>query len=279
MSYSYYNGKYAPTEEIAVPLTDRALYFGDGIYDAAIGRGGRIFLLSEHIDRLLGNAPKLSIPLSLTRAELESILFETVNRSGLECYFVYFQLTRNGGKRSHIANNDFGSNLLVTVSSMPPPKARQSLKLVTYEDKRFEYCNIKTLNLIPSVLAASYADECGCDEAIFHRGKTVTECAHSNISVIKDNTLITHPADNHILPGITRKHLISAAKKLGISVIERPFTLDELFDCDEAVVTSTSKLISGVSFINGKAVGGHDNKSLKLLAEELISEYNDEMSL
>lgn len=277
-SYSFYNGKYAPTDEITVPLTDRALYFGDGIYDAAIGRNRKIFLLDEHLDRLFGNAPKLSIPLPYSKEELASILLETVRRSGYESYFVYFQLTRNGGKRSHIADSSFGANLLVTVSEQPLPTENYALKLVSFEDKRFEYCDIKTLNILPSVLASTYASERGCDEAVFHRGDMVTECAHSNVSILKGGALHTHPADSHILPGITRRHLILAAKKLGITVIEEPFTLKDLSDADEILVTSTTKLIAGANLLDGKPVGGRDKYNLKRLSDALLDEYYSQMS-
>lgn len=276
MSFSFYNGTYAPTEEIKIPLNDRSLYFGDGIYDAAIGRGGKIFLLDEHLDRLFGNAPKLFIPISYTRSELADILLETVRLSGYDSYFVYFQITRNGGKRNHIADSSFGSNLLVTVSEQPPPAENYSLKLVTFEDKRFEYCDIKTLNLLPSVLASTYAHGRGCDEAVFHRADTVTECAHSNLSILKDGVLYTHPTDSHILPGITRRHLILAAKKLGISVKEEPFTLEELTNADEILVTSTTKLIAGANLLDGKPVGGGDTDNLKRLSKALLDEYFSE---
>ena len=274
--YSFYNGTFAETEDIAIPLTDRALYFGDGIYDAAIGRNGRIFLLEEHLDRLYGNAPKLSIPVGYTREQMTDILFETVKRSGFEVYFVYFQLSRNGAKRNHVAEEKYGSNLLVTVSESALPMKNQFLDLVTYEDKRFEYCDIKTLNLLPSVLASTYAKERSCDEAVFHRGETVTECAHSNISILKNGRLVTHPTDSHILPGITRRHLIDASLRLGIEVEERGFTLGELFDADEVIVTSTTKLIAPAKSIDKIAVGGRDKARLELLSDELLREYYDQ---
>ncbi len=273
MSYSYYNGVFAPTEQIKIPLTDRALYFGDGIYDAAIGRGRKIFLLDEHIDRLYGNAPRLSIPLKYTKEELSDILRETVKRAGYEYSFVYFQLSRNGGKRIHNASPEFGANLLVTVSEASPPIKDLSIKLATFEDKRFEYCDIKTLNLLPSVLAATYAEQMGCEEAVFYRGDTVTECAHSNISILKNGALISHPENPHILPGITRRHLLSAARSLKIAVVERPFSLEELFSADEVIVTSTSKLIAKAHLIDNRSVGGRDSKNSELLCELLLSEY------
>ncbi len=272
MSYSFYNGTFAPTEEITVPLTDRALYFGDGIYDAAIGRNGKIFLLDEHLDRFFENAQKISIKPYYSRAEIIDIFKETIKRASFDSFFLYFQLSRKGGKRQHSFNDSFGSNLLVTVSELPPPDFKH-IDLVTFEDRRFEYCNIKTLNLLPSVLAAAYAEENGCYETVFHRGDTVTECAHSNISILMSGKLITHPTDSHILPGITRKHLINAAKELEMSVVERPFALSEMFCADEVIVTSTTKLITCADRIDGNAVGGKDGKNLNLLYKKLLSEY------
>ncbi len=275
-SYSFYNGTFAPTEKIKIPLSDRSIYFGDGIYDAAIGRNGKIFLLQEHLDRLFKNAEKLDIPITFSKEKTFDILLEIVKKSDFEHFFLYFQLTRNGGKRNHIADKSFGSNFLVTISEYPEPKKCQNLGLVTYEDKRFEYCDIKTLNLLPSVLAATYAEKNGSDEAVFHRNNIVTECAHSNISILKNGIIITHPTNSHILPGITRKHLISAAKKLDLIVNERPFTINELFSADEIIVTSTTKLIARANIVDGKTVGGGDPENLNKLSEYLLNEYYSE---
>ena len=103
-------------------------------------------------------------------------------------------------------------------------------------------CNIKTINLLPAVLANQKAEEAGCDETIFHRGDRVTECSHSNVHILKDGALKTAPCDNLILPGITRAHRIAQCREMGVPVIEEPFTLDELFDADEVFFSSSSAL-------------------------------------
>jgi D-alanine transaminase len=141
----------------------------------------------------------------------------------------------------------------------------KKLKLITYPDIRYELCNVKTLNLLPNVLASQRAFEKGCDEVAFHRNGTVTECAHNNISILKDGVFRTHPLTNHILPGTTRRHLIQHCGELGIPVDETAFTVDELFAADEVIVTSIGSLCNPVSEIDSKPVGGKAPELLKKL--------------
>ena len=144
------------------------------------------------------------------------------------------------------------------------------------EDTRFLHCNIKTLNLLPSVMAAQKAKEAGCQEAVFHRGGRVTECAHSNCHILKDGILYTAPADNLILPGIARAHLIRVCKKLEIPVSETPYTLKEMMDADEVLVTSSTKLCVAASEIDGTPVGGRAPEALKNILDAVMDEYMEE---
>ena len=251
MSIAYYNGKICEIGEVAIPLSDRAVFFGDGIYDAAIGRGGVIYLEDEHIDRFVGNAGKMGIPLPFGKEELRSLLRELASRSGEECFFIYFQLTRYSQERRHACRERERSNLLITVTPAALPDPKRQITLVSYPDRRYGYCHIKTLNLLPAVLASSYAEGMGADEAVFYRGGTVTECAHSNISIIKGGTLITHPTDRRILPGITRAKMIGICREMGMAVAERPFTRRELAGADAVLVSSSSKLCLTAASIDG----------------------------
>ena len=272
-SYAYYNGTYGRRDEIRIPLSDRSIFFGDGIYDAAIGNGGRIFAEDEHICRFLDNAEKLNIKHSYSHELLSEIFKEVIKRSEIKSFFLYFQLSRGAEKRIHSAKKCTGANLLITVEPFELGDVNSPLSLVTAEDLRYYYCNIKTLNLLPSVIAASGADLLGCDEAVFHRGNTVTECSHSNVSIIKDGILLTHPANNLILPGITRKHLLLACEALGILFREEAFTLNTLFSADEILVTSTTKLCRRASVINGKEVGGKNQEISAALCRYLEEEF------
>lgn len=144
------------------------------------------------------------------------------------------------------------------------------------EDTRFFHCNIKTLNLIPSVMASQKAKEMGCDETVFHRGGRVTECAHSNVHIIKDGVFRTAPLDNLILPGTARAHLITACKKLGIGVSEEPFSVDELMAADEVIVSSAGSLCLQAVEIDGKPVGGKAPEILKPLQDEVLRVFMEE---
>ncbi len=276
MEYAYYNGRFGGREEIFIPLSDRALFFGDGVYDAAVGGHGKIFLLDEHNKRLYTNAEKLGITPPVSVDTLNKILFEVILRSGLSEYFLYVQFSRSKPQRTHSAVGA-STSLLVTVSDWSLPSPDKRISLITAEDLRYQYCNIKTVNLLPAVIASTRAEECGADEAVFHRGATVTECAHSNISILKSGALITHPESPHILPGITRRHLIDAAKSLGVHVLERPFTLEELFSADEVIVSSTTKLVISAKTIDGQRVGGGDTRTFSLLRTAVCEEFNNYM--
>lgn len=251
MSIAYYNGKISSVEKVMISPSDRGVYFGDGVYDAALGRGGKIYLLSEHIERLIKNAKALGIPCPYDSSELEELLLGLYHESGEDVAFIYFQLTRCADARVHSASGITKSNLYVTVTPCAMPNPASRVRLVSYPDKRYLYCNVKTLNLLPSVLAATYADSRGCDEAVFVRDGYVTECAHSNISIIKDGILYTHPECEKILSGITRKTLLKAAFDMGITVREKPFTVGELYAADEVIITSSTKLARLAHSVDG----------------------------
>lgn len=272
-AYAYYNGKFGLREDISIPLTDRAIYFGDGIYDVAIGRDGKIFQADEHISRFLGNTKKISINHSYTHESLYELLCEVVKKTGLQEFLLYFQLSRNNEKRRHSYLGCDESNLLITVEDFKLDTSKKAMRLITADDLRYYYCDVKTVNLLPAVLASGEAERAGCDEAVLHRGVTVTECAHSNVSIIKDGTLYTHPTNNLILPGITRSHLLLACRSLGIPYVERAFTLDELFSADEILVSSTTKLAKRACEIDGSAAGMKDEKTASALCNFLLNEY------
>lgn len=270
----YYNGVCGPLEEMTVPMNDRACYFGDGVYEAAMARNGVIFGLDEHMDRLFNSAGLLDIQIPYTKKELADILYDLLGKMDDSEIFIYWQISRGTAMRKHeFPEAGVTANLWITMKPGSCKEPDSSLKLITVEDTRFFHCNIKTLNLLPNVMASQKAVAAGCDEVVFHRGDIVTECAHSNVSILKDGVFKTHPTDHFILPGITRMHLIQECKKLLIPVDETPFTLEELFDADEIIVSSTSKLCSAACELDGKPVGGKDTVLLRKLQESYYKRY------
>lgn len=270
----YYNGKIDEIENISIPMTDRVCFFGDGIYDATYSRNYKIFTLDEHIDRFFNSAALLKINLSFSKPELRDLLNGLTGMMDTGENFVYFQATRGSrGNREHTFDEKEKANIWVNIYPRNVVDVYKKVKLITKEDTRFLHCNVKTLNLIPAVMASQEAKEKGCDEAVFHRGDRVTECAHSNVHILKGNALITAPCDNLILPGIARSHIIKACKKLDIPVFERPFTLDEMMGADEVMISSAGSFCLQAESIDGIPVGNKASSLLKKLQDELLNEF------
>ncbi len=270
---AYYNGLFTSRENIKIPLNDRAVFFGDGIYDAAIGRHGKIFMLDEHIERFFTNARLLDLRVEFTKSELTKILLTLAENAGDECFFVYFQLSRSSDERTHSYPDNAGANLLVTVSDIPFPDVKRRVSLTLADDIRYEMCHVKTLNLLPAVLASHKATALGKDETIFHRNGTVTECAHSNVHIITDSVILTHPKDKHILPGISRGHMLKVCKRLGIPVIEREFSVYELFKADEVLITSSSKLALRASSVDSVSFHCRENGLGRKICDEMLKDF------
>jgi len=268
----YYNGKIGLIEEMSVPMSDRACVFGDGIYDATYTRNHIIYNLKEHVDRFFSSAAKLRIAPPFTKEELSSLLSELVKKVDDGEQFVYFQLTRGSAPREHRFPGT-KANLWVMLRPSKVSDNRKNIKLITVEDTRFFHCDVKTLNLIPNVLAAQLTKEAGCDEAVFHRGERVTECAHSNVSIIENGVFVTAPTDNLILPGIARANLIKACLALGIPVSETPFTVDRMMNADEIIVSSSGSFCLSASHIDGRPVGGKRGDILEKLRVYLEADF------
>lgn len=272
----YYNGKFDEIEKMQIPMLDRVCWFGDGIYDATYAHNHKVFDMDAHLDRFYNSARLLDINIPVERAELEKLLCVLVLKVDDGDQFVYMQVTRGSGLRGHIYKEGMLGNLWITLTPTPVADTYKPIDVITYEDKRFHYCNVKTLNLIPSCLAATAADRAGCEEAIFHRGDIVTECAHSNVSIFKDGKVITHQLNDEILPGTARLRLIAFAEKLGYGVEEREYTLDELMNADEIVVHSTGSFCIPVKTVDGKAVGGKAPEMLKTIQDALVADFEEQ---
>ena len=269
----YYNGVYGPLEEMMVPMNDRVSWFGDGVYDAGPCRNYHIFALDEHVDRFFRNAAALQIEMPVSKEELKDTLNRLVHELDTGNLFVYYQVTRGTGVRKHAFTEGPG-NLWITMNPAEIADGHVPIRLVTTEDTRFFHCNIKTLNLIPSVMAAQKAELAGCQEAVFYRpGGRVTECAHSNVHILSGGVLYTAPTDNRILPGIARAHLLRACEALEIPYREEAFSLTELFDADEVIVTSSSNLCLRAEQIDGRSVGGKDPALYERLRKYLLEEF------
>ena len=253
----YYNGLIGPIDTMQIPMNDRAVYFGDGCYEACFAVNGRLFRGAEHIDRFYGSLEGLRIPFPMSRERLQTEINRTVAASGEKSVLLYWQVTRGTDRRHHaFPAPDVQPNLLITATPKTADLEGAPMRLIIAPDIRYRMCHIKTLNLIPNILAIQGAKEAGADEAVLHRDGVVTEGSHTNIHILKDGVLYTHPADRDVLPGITRTVLLEICEHCGIPVSETPFTVDEMKRADEVLVTSSSLGINSVSSIDGMSVGG-----------------------
>ncbi|MDR2709705.1 MAG: aminotransferase class IV [Elusimicrobiota bacterium] len=268
----YYNGHTDIIENIKIPITDRVCWFGDGIYEASLA-GRKIFALDEHLNRLFASAKGIDIEPPHSKKEFEVLLNDLTKKVKGDLKLVYWQVTRDGGLRNHAYDETLKANLLITIRKIDMPDKDIPLSLITLEDKRYKMCNIKTLNLLPNVLAMQIAKNAKCGEAVFVGNGFVRECSHSNIHIIKDGIFKTHPADSRILAGIARAHLIKHCQTLGIPVEFNAFTLGQLYQADEVIVTSSSQICLRANFVDGNAVGGRASKIFENLQMLAYSEF------
>ena len=256
---AYYNGTISAIEDIKVPLEDRAVYFGDGVYDVSFCHNGKPFLIDEHFERFYNSCRLVRIDFPYTREQLLGIINDLISRlDDRSDVLIYWQASRGTAPRNHPFPENSKANLLMYVKPKKITKLDVPMKLHTVDDIRYEMCNVKTINLIPNILAAQAAIDAGCDEAVQIRRRlfeddgteyrdVVTEGAHTNIAILKNGEYITAPLGHFILPGIARSHLIGICRANGIPVVERYITRAELADADEILISSTTTLVRRAS--------------------------------
>ncbi|WP_018131660.1 D-amino-acid transaminase [Effusibacillus pohliae] len=252
----YVNGQWMDDSTASVSFQDRAFVFADAVYEVVYIYKGTYFKMDLHLERMQNGLDKLRIPFRAD--DLRSVFDELLQRNpGIERGILYVQVTRGAAPRAH------GLPRLEqpTVVAYVKPLQYDSRiwdnggRAVFVEDLRWHMCNIKTTGLLLNCMAKETALERGCDDAIFHRGEIVTEASASNLFIVKDGNLVTHPNGPWILPGITRHVVIELAGKIGIPVIERPFTKDELLAADELFLTGTTSEVAPYVEVEGQPIG------------------------
>lgn len=261
-----------------VDIEDRGYQFGDGIYEAIRVYEGKFFTLSEHLERLYASALKIELTIPYTPAELTALLQQLITANELTTGLVYFQITRGvQAPRNHVYLPKTRATLTATTMAMPrdPATFRQGIKTITVKDTRWLHCDIKSLNLLGNLLATNQAAKVNAQEAIFYRDADhVTECSHSNVALIQGGTLLTHPANELILNGITRQVILRIARKQGIPVEERPFSLAELKAADEVFVSSVAAEITAVGKVDETLIG---DGTIGPISEKLLQGYVEEI--
>ena len=257
MEYVIVDGKVTDRASAKVDIEDRGYQFGDGVYEVIRVYNGKMFTGKEHLKRLEESAEKVRMKLPYSYEELEGLMDDLISKNELETGIVYMQFTRGTSPRNHVFPGAGVEPTFIAYTRKvlrPEETMEKGVRTILDEDIRWLRCDIKSLNLLGNLLSKQKAAEAGCFEAILHRGQKVTEGSHSNISMVKDGVIITHPADNYILNGITRQKVLEICEKEQITYEERAFTLDELLSADEVFSSGTTVEVMPVVEIDGKPV-------------------------
>jgi D-alanine transaminase len=251
------NGEIMPMSEARISVEDRGFQFADGVYEVIRLYNGKPFTLTEHLTRLERSAAGIQLPMPMAATALGNEIKKLIARTGIKEGMVYLQLTRGAAPRNH-AFPQVGQTLLFYVRPLDPPAepgAGEGVKLITVPDERWRRCWIKSVALLPNVLAKNAALAAGADEAVFLENETVTECSASSIFAVIGRKLVTHPVGTRVLPGITRAVLLDLAPSIGIEIDERGFHEEEARRADEIFITSTTREISWVARWNDRYIG------------------------
>lgn len=256
-SYYWTFDRFLPAEEVRISPEDRGYCFGDGIYEVFRVYGGRLYEADAHMARLQASADGVRIRLPLSTTLLLERMKTLVERNALREGTVYLQFTRGSAPRNHLfpKNAEPVAMAYCTEAKRPLAQLDSGIAAIAIDDIRWLHCNFKTLNLLANVMAKQQAADQGAGDAILHRNGVVTESSASNVMIVAGGKLITHPADNLILHGITRAVVLRLAAAAAIPVEERPFTLDELAAADEALLTGTTIEVMPVTAVDGKPIG------------------------
>ena len=275
---AYVNGRYVPLREASVNIEDRGYQFSDGVYEVCEVRGGRLVDERRHLERLSRSLSELRIPMPVTPPALGVILRETVRRNRVRWGIVYLQITRGVARRDHaFPPAGTAPSLVVTARNLDLANAEKlaadGVAVITMPDNRWERVDIKSVSLLPNVLAKQAAREQGAREAWFvDREGRVTEGSSSNAWIVtRDGKLVTRHADHAILKGITRAVVVDAAAAQGLMLEERAFTVEEAQSAREAFLTSASQIVIPVVQIDGRPVG---NGAPGLVASALRRDFH-----
>jgi D-alanine transaminase len=275
--FAYVNGRYLPHSQAKISVEDRGFQFADGVYEVCEVKGGRLVDERRHMARLTRSLAELRIARPMTPAALSIVLHETVKRNRVVDGIVYVQITRGAARRDFpFPPAETRPSLVVTARGNDATRleylATEGVAVITMPDIRWGRVDVKSVALLPNVLAKQAAREQGAHEAWLVDAKGfVTEGASSNAWIVdRDGKLITHPLGRDILPGITRAVVIEVIKTQGFAFEERAFTVEEAYAAREAFITSASQLVLPVVRIDGRPIG---NGAPGLIAAGLRRDY------
>ncbi len=254
----YFNGRFTTTTERVLGVEDRGFLFGDAVYEVFKFLGRKPIFLLGHWQRMVRGLEAIEIRNPWDEASFNSIVRELLARTSFENGIVYIQVSRGEGERAQFYPDDMTPTAVAYSRRFTFPdalKKERGIRVITTPDRRWRHCDVKSVNLLANALAKKEAQRAGVDEALLIDDSIVREGASSTFFAVHNERISTHPLDEHILPGVTRDHAIAIAREAGIPLDERPFSMDDLLQMDEAFITSTTMGVMPVVEIDGRPVG------------------------
>jgi D-alanine transaminase len=269
----YINGRFTTTAERVIGVEDRGFQFGDAVYEVFKFVGKRPVFLHDHYQRMDRGLRKIEIRSPWDEVAFEATMRELIARTAFEDGIIYIQVSRGEAERTHFYREDLTPTVIAYSRAFTFPdaaKKERGISLITTGDLRWKHCDVKSVNLLANTLAKKKAQRAGADEVLLIDGGIVREGASASFFVVRGGVVVTHPLDEHILPGVVRDRVVALARKAEIPVEERRLHESELFDVDEAFITSTSMGVMPVETIDGRKMGRGEITTIlqRLLDEE-----------
>ena len=278
----YVNGQYLRSDDARVHIEDRGYQFADGIYEVCLVIDGRYWDADGHLERMDRSLRELQISQPMSRTSLCTVMAELLTRNRLKNALVYIQITRGVAPRNHpFPGPETPTALVMTARRFDldasDERAAEGVNVITQPDIRWARVDIKSVSLLPNVLAKQAAFEAGALEALLVKDGKITEGSSSNAWIVDHSgTIITHPKGQEILGGITRETAIACARDLQVKIEERPFTVEEAMQAKEAFITAATVLVMPVTAIDGRQIG---NGAPGPIAMRLRQAYKDRARL
>ncbi len=281
---AYVNGQYCAHNSAAVHIEDRGYQFSDGIYEVVPVMNGQQIDCMAHMERLERSLRELRIDMPMSARALMMITSEVVRRNRVRNGWIYIQVTRGVAPRDHAFPKDIRPSVVIYARPKSPAvrnrNVQDGVRVITTPDQRWARRDIKTVSLLPNCLAKQSAKEAGAYEAFMvDADGYVTEGSSTNAWIVdQDGRLITRPASNDILNGVTRLALMALCRDAGLEIVERPFTADELHQAREVFLTSSSGLAIPVVQVDDRVIGNGQPGSITTRVVEAFQRYVDSES-
>ena len=256
---AYVNGKFLPLERATVHVEDRGFQFADGVYEVVRTYGGKPFATDEHTARLFRSLDAIELKIPHTASQLKALIEEGVRRAEFPEAIIYLQITRGRAPRHRGMPKGAEPTIVITVRELPARAAKlraDGIAIITMPEFRWARCDIKSVSLLPSVLAYHAAKKAGADDAVFVGDDgAVNESTAGNVFIVTRGRLRTPPKSTRLLSGVTRDKVLAAARAAGVETAEERITKADLYAADEVFLTSTTAEVVPVVAVDGKQIG------------------------